>query len=163
MDLFIGALTNSDKSLNNNKLYKNLSGDNCSSFFVFKRYLYKNDFIMKKIIRLTEGDLRNVIKKSVEKMIKEGWNNDRFEYDHFSDEGNGGAEEYGANIAELINGLGNDPDSIMAVAEEAAQHMDKENVLKPFIQGLIAVYKSGENLLNPSPQDIYDKYGIVRK
>ena len=39
MDLFIGALTNSDKQLKINKLYKNLSGDNCSSFFLLK-YLF---------------------------------------------------------------------------------------------------------------------------
>ena len=116
----------------------------------------------KKLIRLTEQDLRNIVNESVARILKEGWNDDRFEYEHFTDEGNGGAEEYGVNIAKLVNGLGNDPDSIMAVAEEAAQHMDKETVLKPFINGLIAIYKSGDNLLNPSPQDIYNQHGIAR-
>ena len=91
----------------------------------------------KKLIRLTEQDLRNIVNESVARILKEGWNDDRFEYEHFTDEGNGGAEEYGVNIAKLVNGLGNDPDSIMAVAEEAAQHMDKETVLKPFINGLM--------------------------
>lgn len=116
----------------------------------------------KKLIRLTEGDLHNMVKTSVQKILTEKWNGDRFEYNNFTDEGNGGAEEYGTNIAELINGLGNDPDSIMAVAEEAAQRMDKETVLKPFIHGLIAIYKSGDNLSNPSPQDVYDQFNIVR-
>lgn len=117
---------------------------------------------MKKIIRLTESDLHKIVKGSVKKIIKEKFNGDRFEYDHLSDEGNGGAEEYGVNIADLLNGLGGDSDSIMAVAEEAAQRMDKDRVLKPFIYGLIAVYKSGVNLMNPSPQDIYDRFGIER-
>lgn len=115
----------------------------------------------KQIIRMTESDLHQLIKESVQRIL-EDWNGDRFEYENFTDEGNGGAEEYGVNIAKLVNGLGGDPDSIHAVAEEAAQHMDKEKVLKPFIEGLIAIYKSGENLLNPSPQDIYDQHGIVR-
>lgn len=129
----------------------------------------------KKIIRLTESDLRNIVKKSIGRILKEGWNGDRFEYDHFSDEGNGGIEEYGHNIAHLLFGLGSDPDSLHAVGEEVAQCLispsqngmkatdnKKEEILKPFIEGLIAVYKSGDNLLNPSPQDIYDQYGIVR-
>ena len=117
---------------------------------------------MKKVIKLTEGDLHKIVKKTSNKLIKELWNKDRFEYKHFSEEGNGGAEEYGVNIADLLNGLGGDSDSIMAVAEEAAQRMDKDRVLKPFIYGLIAVYKSGANLMNPSPQDIYDRFGVER-
>ena len=116
----------------------------------------------KKFIRLGQNDLRRIVNESINKVVNEGWNDDRFEYDNFTDEGNGGAEEYGTNIANLVNGLGGDLDSIHAVAEEAAQRMDKEGVLKPFIEGLIAIYKSGSNLSNPSPQDVYDKHGIVR-
>jgi len=114
-----------------------------------------------KTVKLTESELHSIVKDAAIKVINEVWNKDRFEYKNFTDEGNGGAEEYGTNIADLIKGLG-DPDSIMAVAEEAAQRMDKETVLKPFIHGLIAIYKSGEHLTNPSPQDIYNQYGIVR-
>lgn len=113
------------------------------------------------VIRITHNDIRNLVRESVQKIL-EDWNGDRFEYENFTDEGNGGAEEYGVNIAKLVSGLGGDPDSIHAVAEEAAQRMDKERVLKPFIEGLIAIYKSGEHLSNPSPQDIYDQHGIVR-
>jgi hypothetical protein len=116
----------------------------------------------RKLVRLTEGDLHSIIKTTVSRIINEGWNADRFEYDHLSDEGNGGIEEYGTNIANLLNGLGGDSDSLHAVGEETAQHLDKKNVLKPFIEGLIAVYKSGDNLINPSPQDIYNQHGIKR-
>jgi len=120
---------------------------------------------MKKIIRLTESDLHKVVKDSVKKIIKEAWKKDRFEYDHLSDEGNGGLEEYGMNIANLIMGLGTDSDSLHGLGEEVAQHIlnngddetTKERVLKPFIEGLIAWYK------NPGdPNIVYQEHGIER-
>ena len=119
----------------------------------------------KKLIRLTESDLHRIVKESVTNIIKEVWNKDRFEYDHLSDEGNGGLEEYGMNIANLILGLGSDSDSLHGLGEEVAQHilnnggdeMVKERVLKPFIEGLIAWYK------NPGdPNIIYQQHGIER-
>lgn len=121
----------------------------------------------KEIFRLTESDLHGIVQSSVAKILRETWNNDRFEYDHFTDDGNGGIEEYGANIANLIDGLGSDSDALHAVGEEVAQILimkndGKERVLRPFIEGLIAGYKSGPNFMNPSPQDIYDQHGIVR-
>ena len=54
-------------------------------FFVFKRYLYTNDFNMKKIFRLTESDLHKIIKKSVNKILHESYYNPSSE-DDFSDE-----------------------------------------------------------------------------
>lgn len=117
--------------------------------------------VAENVVRITHDDIRRIVAESVSRIV-EDWNGDRFEYENFTDNGNGGAEEYGVNIAKLVSGLGGDPDSIHAVAEEAAQRMDKERVLRPFIEGLIAVYKSGDNLMNPSPQDIYDQHGIKR-
>jgi hypothetical protein len=38
----------------------------------FKRYLFKNYVHMKKIIRLTESELKNIVEKSVRRSIKEG-------------------------------------------------------------------------------------------
>lgn len=119
----------------------------------------------KQIIRLTESDLHNIVKESAEKIIKEAWKDDRFEYDHLSDEGNGGLEEYGMNIANLILGLGTDSDSLHGLGEEVAQHIlnnggdetTKERVLRPFIEGLIAWYK------NPGdPNVVYQEHGIER-
>ena len=112
--------------------------------------------------------MRRIADRVARSLINEAWKDDRFEYDHLSDEGNGGIEEYGMNIANLIGGLGKDSDSLHAVGEEVAQFIingddaDREIVLKPFIEGLIAGYKSGPNFMNPSPQDIYDQHGIVR-
>ena len=119
----------------------------------------------KRIIRLTESDLHKIVKKSAKKIINEVWNDDRFEYDHLTDEGNGGLEEYGMNIAQLIVGLGSDNDAIHGLGEEVAQQIlasgedmeTKEQVLKPFIEGLIAWYK------NPGdPYDVYRQHGIER-
>ena len=117
------------------------------------------------IISLTESDLHQLVKESAEKIIKEGWADDRFEYDHLSDTGNGGLEEYGMNIANLILGLGSDGDALHGLGEEVAQNilnhggdeMIKERVLKPFIEGLIAWYK------NPGdPNMVYQQHGIER-
>ncbi len=115
------------------------------------------------IIRLTESDLHRIIKRSAERIIREGWTDDRFEYDHLTDEGNGGLEEYGMNIAALILGLGGDSDSLHGLGEEVAQSimrddkMNKEQVLKPFIEGLIAFYKNPDD-----PYSIYQEHGIER-
>ena len=104
-------------------------------------------------------------RKTAKKPLGEGWNDDRFEYDHLSDTGNGGLEEYGMNIANLILGLGGDSDSLHGLGEEVAQHllnsgddtMAKERILKPFIEGLIAWYK------NPGdPNTVYQQHGIER-
>ena len=113
------------------------------------------------IIRLTESDLHDIIRESVKNVLNEGWVDDRYEYDHFSDEGNGGLEEYGVNIAQLINGMGSDSDSLHALGEEVAMHLangsDKEQVLRPFIEGLIAVYKNPKD-----PYSVYKSHGIKR-
>ena len=135
------------------------------SFFCCILIFIKKMNDMKKIIRLTESDLHNIVKGSVKKIIKEAWKDDRFEYDHLSDEGNGGLEEYGMNIANLIMGLGTDSDSLHGLGEEVAQHIlnngddetTKERVLKPFIEGLIAWYK---NLGDPNIA--YQEHGIER-
>jgi hypothetical protein len=66
----------SDKPNENLKLYNKTLDTSCiQGFFVFKRYLYTNDFIMKKIIRLTEGDLHKIVKKSVNKILRESYYN----------------------------------------------------------------------------------------
>ena len=109
-------------------------------------------------MELNENYLKNVIRNAVNNVLNEDWNGDRFSYDNFTDEGNGGIEEYGLNISNLLNGLGGDPDSLHAVGETVGENMDKES-LKCFIEGLIVVYKSGEN---GNYQDIYNDYGIER-
>lgn len=108
---------------------------------------------------LNENYLKNVIRNAVNNVLKEGWNDDRFSYDNLTDEGNGGIEEYGMNISNLLNGLGGDPDSLHAVGETVGEKMDKES-LKCFIEGLIVVYKSDNK--NGYYQDIYNDYGIER-
>jgi len=45
MDLFTGALTNSDKSLNNNKLYKKLGWGTAQVFFVKKIWFFNIFYI----------------------------------------------------------------------------------------------------------------------
>jgi hypothetical protein len=111
-------------------------------------------------MKINENKIHRIIRESVNKVVREGWDDDRFEYEHFTDEGNGGLEEYGMNIVELIEGL-NDSDSIHGLGEEVAQYLDRKK-LQWFIEGLIAVYKSGQHLANPSPYDIYQQYGIER-
>lgn len=103
-------------------------------------------------MKISKNRINRIIKESVKKVVREGWDDDRFEYEHFTDEGNGGLEEYGMNIVELIDGL-NDSDSIHGLGEEVAQYLDRKK-LQWFIEGLIAVCKSGQNLANPSPYDI---------
>lgn len=74
--LYTGQSMSSDKPNENLKLYnKTLDTSGIQGFFVFKRYLYTNDFIMKKIIRLTEGDLHKIVKKSVSKILRESYYN----------------------------------------------------------------------------------------
>ena len=119
---------------------------------------------MKKIIKISQEQIHEMVKTTIQNIIKEEWNGDRFTYNNFTDEGNGGIEEYGRNIADLLLGLGGDPDSLHAVGEETAENLlkEKEKTLKPFIEGLIAVYKSDHNTSSKTPQDIYNQYGIVR-
>ena len=175
--LYTGQSMSSDKSLTKTfkKTYiKNLGYELPRVFFVVTQiFIIKLTIMAKQIIRLTESDLHNIVKESAEKIIKEAWNNDRFEYDHLSDTGNGGLEEYGLNIAQLIYGQGSDSDALHALGEETAQQLlamyngnpndmefgknDAETYLKPFIEGLIAVYK------NPTdPYEVYKQHGIVR-
>lgn len=123
---------------------------------------------MKNITRLTENDLHRIVEGTVKRVLKEGWEDDRFQYDHLTDEGNGGLEEYGMNIAQLIYGMGTDQDALHALGEQTAIEVmsisgdgyksgNAEQRLKPFIEGLIAVYKNPNN-----PYDTYKKYGIER-
>ena len=106
-------------------------------------------------IRLTENEFRVLIKESVNKILKEYWDDDRFEYDHFSDEGNGGIEEYGSNIAELLDGL-NDPDSVHAVGEVVGERIADAQKLQWFIEGIQAGMSEEGNY------DYYQKNGIER-
>ena len=112
---------------------------------------------MRRRIRLTENDIRNIVKRSVSRVISEGWNDDRFEYEHFTDEGNGGIEEYGHNIYSILEGM--DSDSLHAIGEEVASNFGEngKRELKCFIEGLISVYKNPKD-----PYEVYDKYGIER-
>ena len=73
--LYTGQSMSSDKSLNknNNLNNKTLDTDSIQGFFMSSRYLYTNDFIMKKIIRLTEGDLHQIVKKSVNEILRESY------------------------------------------------------------------------------------------
>lgn len=107
------------------------------------------------VIRLTEADLHRIVRESASKILKEYWDDDRFEYENFSDEGNGGIEEYGSNISELLNGLG-DSDSLHAVGEYVAENMDSMEKLQWFIEGLQAGMSSGSNY------DYYQQNGIER-
>ena len=114
-----------------------------------------------KVVRITESEVRSLVKQCVRNIMSEGWNGDRFNYENFSEEGNGGIEEYATNIAQLIAGLGGDPDSIHALGEEIAQLLDK-NIVQMLIEGLESVMQAGPHLTSPSPQEYYDKKGIVR-
>ena len=109
-------------------------------------------------MRLNEQYLKSVVKDAVRHVLNEGWDGDRFTYDNLSDKGNGGIEEYGMNISNLLNGLGGDPDSLHAVGETVGENMDKES-LKCFIEGLIVAYKTGKN---GNYRDTYNNYGIER-
>jgi len=95
--LYTGQSMSSDKPNKNLKLYnKTLDTSGIQGFFVFKRYLYTNDFIMKKIIRLTEGDLHQIVKKSVNKILRESYYNpDEDDFDD-DDELNDELEAVGA-------------------------------------------------------------------
>ena len=115
----------------------------------------KNTVMAKNIVRITESELQNVIKEAATNILKEYWDDDRFEYENFSDEGNGGIEEYGSNISELLNGLG-DSDSLHAVGEYVAENMDSIEKLQWFIEGLQAGMSGGSNY------DYYQQNGIER-
>ena len=166
--LYTGQSMSSDKSLTETfkNLYKKPWVRVAQGFFVITQiFIIKLAIMAKQIIRLTESDLHNIVKESAKKIIKEAWKDNRFEYDHLSDTGNGGLEEYGMNIANLILGLKSDSDSLHGLGEEVAQHllnsgddtMAKERILKPFIEGLIAWYE------NPGdPNTVYQQHGIER-
>lgn len=119
---------------------------------------------MRRTVRINEGYLRNVIRESVDRVLREDWKEDRYEYDHFQDEGNGGTEEYGLNMAQLIRGVGPDSDALHALGEETALKLigmvgddGKDEYLQPFIEGLIAVHMNQDD-----PYDVYKSHGIVR-
>lgn len=106
-------------------------------------------------MRIDENIIKTAVRRTINKVLKEEWNDDRFEYDHLTDDGNGGIEEYGSNIASLLNGLGGDQDSLHAVGETVAEQMD-DGALRCFIEGLIVGLKGGDY------QQTYNNYGIVR-
>lgn len=110
---------------------------------------------MKNQVRLTEQEFKGLITESVQKILKEYWDDDRFEYDHFSDEGNGGIEEYGSNIADLLDGL-TDPDSLHAVGEVVGEKIADAQKLQWFIEGIQAGMSGGSNY------DYYQQNGIER-
>ena len=111
-------------------------------------------------MRIDENIIKAAVRRTINKVLKEDWNDDRFEYDHFTDDGNGGIEEYGDNIASLLNGLGGDQDSLHAVGETVAEQMDEKDV-RCFIEGMIVALK-GNKGKGTDYQDIYNNYGITR-
>lgn len=96
---------------------------------------------------------------TVKRVLKEGWEDDRFQYDHLTDEGNGGLEEYGMGTdQDALHALGEQTAiEVMSISGDGYKSGNAEQRLKPFIEGLIAVYKNPNN-----PYDTYKKHGIER-